>query len=174
MVVWLAGAFNTKRMVRRQSAGSRWLDIGEACMASLFLFWKRMQFGPLARRFVPNARFFAWIGVALTIAGFLLAIAARLFLGGNWSGTVAIKERHTLASMGPYALVGHPIYSGFLLAILGTALAIVEIRALIAATLVFLMLAHKRNLEERFMMGQFGATYAEYRRQVKALIPFVW
>jgi protein-S-isoprenylcysteine O-methyltransferase Ste14 len=61
-----------------------------------------------------------------------------------------------------------------LLAILGTALAIGAIRALIGASLVFLILAHKINLEERFMTEQFGASYAEYRHHVKALIPFVW
>lgn len=125
-------------------------------------------------RFVPRSYGVAWLGVALTIAGIALAIVARLFLGGNWSGSVTIKQGHTLVRKGPYTIVRHPIYSGFLLAILGTGLAIGEIRALIAAILIFAILAHKINLEERFMMEQFGAEYGQYRRRVKALIPFVW
>ncbi len=123
---------------------------------------------------MPNSPAVAWVGVALTLAGIALAIAARLFLGGNWSGTVTIKEGHTLVRKGPYTLMRHPIYSGFLLAIFGTALAIGEIRALIAASIVLAVLTHKINLEERFMMEQFGAEYAQYRRKVNALIPFVW
>lgn len=173
-VVWLIGAFATKPTARRQPAESRWLDIGEAWMAALLLFRSKLQFGPLAWRFVPNAQTLVWLGVALTIAGLSLAITARLFLGGNWSGTVTIKKGHILVRRGPYALVRHPIYSGILLAILGTALAIGEVRALVGASLVFLILAHKMNLEERFMMERFGASYAEYRNHVKALIPLVW
>jgi len=174
VIVWLIGAFATKPTARRQPVESRWLDIGEAWMAALLLFRNRLRFGPLERRFVPNTHSVVWLGVALTIAGLSLAITARLFLGGNWSGTVTIKKGHTLVRRGPYALVRHPIYSGILVAILGTALAIGEIRALMGASLVLLILVHKMNLEERFMTEQFGGSYAEYRHQVKALIPFVW
>jgi protein-S-isoprenylcysteine O-methyltransferase Ste14 len=38
----------------------------------------------------------------------------------------------------------------------------------------FAMAGAQVNLEERFMGEQFGANYAQYRRHVKALIPFVW
>lgn len=173
-IVWLFAAFATKPTERNQPARSRLLDIGEAWMAALLLFRDRLRFGLLAQRFVPIAHGLAWLGAALTVAGLIVAITARLFLGGNWSGTVTIKKGHTLVRRGPYALVRHPIYSGILLAILGTALAIGEIRALLGASLVLLILIHKINLEERFMTEQFGAGYADYRRQVKALIPFVW
>jgi len=173
-VVWVIGAFTTKRTVRRQSSASRLLDLGEAWLALLLLSAKRMQFGLLALRFVPDWSGVAWLGVAVTLAGVALGICARLFLGSNWSATVTIKERHTLVRRGPYALVRHPIYSGFLLAIFGTALAIGEIRALIGASVVLAILVHKIFLEERFMSEQFGAEYAEYRREVKALVPFVW
>jgi len=173
-VVWLIGAFGTKPTAQRQPAGSPLLDLAEAWMAALLLFQSRLRFGFLMWRFVPGASLFAWIGAALTIAGLGLAITARLFLGRNWSGIVTIKEGHTLVRRGPYALVRHPIYSGILLAIVGTALAIGEIRALVGGSLVFLILAHKINLEERFMAEQFGENYAEYRREVRALIPFVW
>ena len=98
---------------------------------------------------------------------------ARFFLGRNWSGIVTIKQGHTLVRKGPYRFVRHPIYTGLLLAIFGTALAIGEIRALIGAGLVFALFVHKISLEESFMTEQFGADYADYRRNVKALIPFV-
>lgn len=113
LVVWLIGAFTAKRTARRQPTGSRWLDIDEAWMAALFLFWRRLQAGPLARRFVPNASLFAWLGVALTIAGLALAITARLFLGGNWSGTVTIKEGHTLVRGGHTRSCGTPSIPDF-------------------------------------------------------------
>jgi protein-S-isoprenylcysteine O-methyltransferase Ste14 len=75
---------------------------------------------------------------------------------------------------GPYTLVRHPIYSGLLLGIFGTAMAIGVIRALIAAVIVFVILLHKIGLEEKFMVEQFGKSYVGYQRSVKGLIPFVW
>jgi protein-S-isoprenylcysteine O-methyltransferase Ste14 len=173
-VVWFVAAFSTKRTTQRQSWASRWLDVAEGWLAWLFLFARRVQFAPLAWRFVPRADPIAWAGVALTVVGIGLAIVARFFLGSNWSAIVTIKQGHTLVRRGPYALVRHPIYSGLLVAILGTAVAIGEIRALIAASLIFALVVHKIILEEKFMTRQFGADYLEYRRKVKALIPFVW
>ncbi len=173
-VVWLVGALTAKRIARSQSAGSRLLHLALGLLAWLIGFSKPFGFGLLARPFVPNSPVTAYSGLALTIAGVGFAIWARLILGGNWSGRVTIKEGHTLEKRGPYAIVRHPIYSGLLLAILGTAIAFREIRGLIAVALVFAMLLMKSRMEERFMIEEFGSVYREYGRQVKALIPFVY
>jgi protein-S-isoprenylcysteine O-methyltransferase Ste14 len=57
--------------------------------------------------------------------------------------------------------------------LLGTALVLGEVRGLVALPLAFLAWWFKSRLEEKFMQQQFGAEYAEYKRRVKALIPFV-
>jgi protein-S-isoprenylcysteine O-methyltransferase Ste14 len=111
--------------------------------------------------------------LALTLAGAGFAIWARAYLGRNWSAIVTIKEDHRMVRSGPYALVRHPIYSGFLLALLGSALALGEVRGLVAVALAFLAWWFKSRLEEQFMEQRFGAEYAVYKRRVKALIPFV-
>ena len=85
-----------------------------------------------------------------------------------------MKQDHELVRNGPYALVRHPIYSGLALAILGTALAVGEVRCLLAFILVVFEFKRKSLQEERFMIEQFGAQYVQYRREVKSLIPFVW
>lgn len=54
--------------------------------------------------------------------GLVVTLWARLILGGNWSATVEFKERHELIERGPYRVVRHPIYSGVLLMVLGTAI----------------------------------------------------
>jgi protein-S-isoprenylcysteine O-methyltransferase Ste14 len=102
-----------------------------------------------------------------------LAVWARVFLGANWSATVTIKQDHEIIRNGPYALVRHPIYSGFLLGMLGTAIAIGEVRGLIAWGLAFLGWWLKLQTEERFLLEQFGTQYLKYRKETKALIPFV-
>ena len=74
---------------------------------------------------------------------------------------------------GPYAVVRHPIYSGGLLAMLGSALAFGEVRGLVALGLAFTGWWFKSRLEEEFMERQFGAQYVAYKQRVKALIPLV-
>lgn len=173
-VVWFVGSLTAKRTARAQSSSSRLLHISIGALAFIVGFTKPFAFAPLTQPFVPDSPAVAYTGVLLTLAGVGLAIWARVFLGGNWSGTVTVKEHHSLVKNGPYAIVRHPIYSGLLLALLGTAVAFRELRILIAAGLALVMYAMKVNMEEKFMIEEFGAEYQEYRRRVKALIPFVY
>jgi protein-S-isoprenylcysteine O-methyltransferase Ste14 len=111
------------------------------------------------------------MGLVLTMAGCGFAAWARLALGSNWSGTATIKENHELVVKGPYRLARHPIYSGILIACLGTTLAIGEWRCIVGLIVVSLGLALKVTQEERLMVATFPEAYPLYRRRVKALIP---
>jgi protein-S-isoprenylcysteine O-methyltransferase Ste14 len=95
-----------------------------------------------------------------------------VFLGRNWSATVTVKDQHELIRRGPYRFVRHPIYTGMLLAFLGTAIAQDQWRSLLAFVLVWLALWRKWRLEERFMQETFGEQYAAYRREVPAVVPW--
>jgi protein-S-isoprenylcysteine O-methyltransferase len=173
-VIWLIGSFVSKPTVRRQSEVSRFLHSVTLGFSFYLLFNPQMGVGPLGRRFVPATVALPWIGLALTIAGIAFAVWARFALGGNWSGTVTIKEDHQLIRTGPYAIVRHPIYTGLLLAEFGTALAFGEVRGLVAVAIATVSLRLKSLAEESFMAEQFGDQYAQYRRETKALVPFVW
>ncbi|MCL5005518.1 MAG: isoprenylcysteine carboxylmethyltransferase family protein [Acidobacteria bacterium] len=172
VVVWVAGAFATKPTARRQSRGSRLRHRALGLLAVAVMFTKYFQW--LARPFYPASSVVAYTGLVLTAAGIGFAVWARFSLGENWSGIVTVKQNHTLVRQGPYEIVRHPIYSGILLGLLGTALADREWRTLVAAGLLALMLVSKSRLEERFMTEEFGDEYREYQRRVKGLIPFVW
>jgi protein-S-isoprenylcysteine O-methyltransferase Ste14 len=172
-IVWLVGALRTKRTARVQSSVTRLIDIALTGLAFALLFNDRFAIGLLARRFVPYSLVIAYAGLALTLTGIGFAIWARVFLGRNWSAIVTIKHDHQMVRTGPYALVRHPIYSGFLLAVLGSALVFGEVRGLLALGVACLAWWLKSRLEEKFMEQQFGEEYAVYKRRVKALIPFV-
>ena len=96
---------------------------------------------------------------------------ARFYIGQNWSSAVTIKIGHELIRTGPYAWVRHPIYSGLLLAMIGTALACRETRGLLAIVLLWLGFWIKSRMEEGFMRKAFGPEYQEYSRSTGALIP---
>jgi protein-S-isoprenylcysteine O-methyltransferase Ste14 len=172
-VLWAASALTAKKKARAESVRSRVIHIAAMAVVFTLLFNPRIGFGLLGRRFVPEGSAISYTGFAITIAGVLLAAFARLCLGGNWSAVVAIKDDHQLVRSGPYAVVRHPIYSGLLLAILGTAIAIGEWRCLVALILAIPAFWQKARLEEQFLVQRFGAEYAQYRTAVKALIPFI-
>jgi len=114
-----------------------------------------------------------WSAVGLIVIGLSFSIWARRVLGANWSGTVTVKVQHELVQLGPYRRIRHPIYTGVLLAILGTGLAAGEVRGLVAFALAFAALWLKSRAEERWMEREFGERYAAYRRSSRALVPFL-
>jgi protein-S-isoprenylcysteine O-methyltransferase Ste14 len=173
---WLWSARNVKHVAR----GERWLPRFVKYWLPL-LVAGALIFGPgewvgrswLREQFVPHTPA-AWsIGLALAIAGVALAIWARAILGRNWSSVVQVKENHELIEAGPYAVVRHPIYTGLLMAFLGSAIKVGDVRGLVGVAIVFVSFWIKLRLEERWMQDQFGANYTDYRRRTRALIPGV-
>jgi protein-S-isoprenylcysteine O-methyltransferase Ste14 len=172
-IFWLARALTAKRAARRQSVSSRITQSLPVVAGFYLLFGRATWPWWLTRRFVPESPVFAWLGLLITAAGIAFAMWARIWIGRNWSGTVTIKEDHELVQSGPYALVRHPIYSGFLLAFLGTGVIEGQVRALVGFLLVLFGWGLKLRLEESFMVEQFGNAYSAYKKRVKALVPFV-
>jgi protein-S-isoprenylcysteine O-methyltransferase Ste14 len=172
-VVWLVGAITAKRTERTQTSASRVRHLALEAAAFFLVFGHIPWPAWLQWRFVGGSIGAQWVGLALTAAGIAFAIAARVWIGRNWSGRVTIKEQHELIKNGPYSLVRHPIYSGFLLALLGTAMVQGEVRGLIGFALAALGWIFKLRTEEAFLAQQFGNAYLEYKQRVKALVPFV-
>ena len=108
---------------------------------------------------------------AVGAAGIAIACWARYHLGENWSGTVTLKENHELIRTGPYRNIRHPIYTGILLALLGTAIAVGEARALIAVAIAYASFYTKARREESFPAKEFGANFTEHQRHTGMFLP---
>jgi protein-S-isoprenylcysteine O-methyltransferase Ste14 len=170
---WLVAALWSKPVARREQLLTRVVHLAIMTVACVLLFSSSTKVGVLGARLLPEAAGIGWAGLCMTVAGCVFAAWARVCLGPNWSGTATRKQNHELVRRGPYALVRHPIYAGFLLAILGTALALGEVRGLVALALAFVGWLTKARTEERLLAEEFGGAYARYRREVKQLIPFI-
>jgi protein-S-isoprenylcysteine O-methyltransferase Ste14 len=174
LVVWLIWAFKTKRTRVREGFSSR-LSYSILNVAAFYLLFS----GDVPREYL-GARLFEpiiWtngLGIALTAAGIAFAFWARAYLGGNWSSAVTVKVGHELVRSGPYRFVRHPIYTGLMLALFGTAIVRHQVRGVIALVLAYIGFKIKSKIEERAMTDTFGAQYDEYSRTTGAIVPRLW
>jgi len=172
-VLWVLWALRTKRaQVRLNLSEALTYMVPTALGAYLCL----ARSGALSRvglwrATIPAIPWLMWLGAAMTLAGLLFAIWARLYLGKNWSGLVTVKQEHELIRTGPYRVVRHPIYTGILFALIGTSLCRRNVWGFLGFALVWLGLWLKSRLEERFMVETFGPQYDEYRQTTGALLP---
>jgi protein-S-isoprenylcysteine O-methyltransferase Ste14 len=172
LAYWFTAARDVKPTRRRESRASRLLTTALTIPAAALFALRGPWFHWLGARFLPDTAISYRIGLLMVVSGLAFAVWARVHLGRNWSGTVTVKEDHELIRSGPYGIVRHPIYTGLLLAILGTAFVFGEVRGLLAFALLTTALSLKLRREERFMQESFPDTYPSYRAQVPALIPF--
>jgi protein-S-isoprenylcysteine O-methyltransferase Ste14 len=173
LIYWLVAARAVKTTRWRESIRSRLLHRVPLTLTALLLVGGRQLPSLLRERFLPQTSACPVLGLVMLAAGLGFAVWARRHLGPNWSGTVTLKEDHALIRTGPYNYVRHPIYSGILLALLGTAVVIGEWRGLLAFALAVAGLAYKSKVEEERMREIFPE-YDEYRRETAALIPWVF
>jgi protein-S-isoprenylcysteine O-methyltransferase Ste14 len=173
-VLWAILGFAVKQTVGSRSDVRARIAVWGVLLAWLILFTDDMRPGVLAARFLPVDPTVAYIGLGITILGLGFAVWARFVIGRNWGGLITVQQDHKLMRNGPYGIVRHPIYSGFMLATLGTAIIVGQIGGLISVALIVISWGYKARLEETLMVEQFGAEYEDYRRHVKALIPGVW
>ena len=175
LVYWRLSAADVKPAVRHESKWSRASYIIPIVIASILLSIPPMAGdGFLFSRFLPPGTDAYWPGVILIAAGLGFSVWARQHLGRNWSGTVQVKQDHQLICDGPYRFVRHPIYTGILVAFLGTAIVNCDWCGILGVLIAFGSFWRKLTLEERFMRETFGSAYEEYRARTAALIPYLF
>jgi protein-S-isoprenylcysteine O-methyltransferase Ste14 len=176
ILFWAVSAFSAKRDIS-QTAWKRFalLRITIAFVIVGWL-WATSRWGKTANTNINFAShtmgWLAVIGVVFCLAGIALAVWARVHLGRNWSSVPTLKEDHELITSGPYSVVRHPIYSGVMLAVLGSTLTSpVWLAAFVLVTAMFIW---RVRVEEALMTKQFPNQYPDYKKRTWALIPYVW
>ena len=178
LLVWGISAFFVKQDVRGGGWQRYWILRLVAAAIIIFAAVRLGRAGSSGTTFLSRNIFvpplaLGWAGAALTAIGIGFAIWARVNLGRNWSSRPAVKEQHELVTTGPYTYVRHPIYSGILLAALGTAL-MTSIFGIVSSGAPYLLGQVRINKEERIMLELFPEQYPEYQKHTKRLVPFVW
>ena len=95
-----------------------------------------------------------------------------MHLGRNWGIPMTQKDEPELVTSGPYHLVRHPIYSGILVAGVGTAVALSWLW-LIAVALAGLYFIYSAKVEEHYLTERVPDAYPAYKRSTKMLVPLI-
>jgi len=168
---WLISTRKLKTIKQREPwYGILWHRLPLAT-AYILLFSSGIPYGWLDRRFLENTPAMAGTGLALTAAGVALAIWARWHLGENWSSMVTLKAGHELVRSGPYRHIRHPIYTGILVAMAGTALVMGRVRGLVALGITLVAFYAKARKEERWLGKEFGAGFEAHARETGMFLP---
>ncbi len=164
---WLVAAFSMKR---GRVPWSRELRI-RALIAVIAVILIRL--GVFRGHGLNTALWRAALGLALFALGLGFAIWARMHIGRNWGTPMTQKDEPELVTSGPNHLIRHPIYSGILVAGLGTAVSLSWLW-LIAVSLAGVYFLYSATVEERYLTEQFPDTYPAYKRSTKMLLPFIF
>ena len=168
---WIIGAIRTRATREKESFTSRFAILLLEIVGYILVFSGSAGIGFLGTRFIPRSMVSAILGVVLTWSGVGLAIWARHHLAEYWSARITIKEDHQLIRSGPYSHLRHPIYSGLVLATIGSALVIDEWRCVLGVCLVLTGYCLKARKEETMLGRQFGDAFQEHRKHTGFLIP---
>jgi protein-S-isoprenylcysteine O-methyltransferase Ste14 len=164
---WIVAAFSMKR---GRVPWSRELRIRALLVVAVILL---IRLGAFRGHNENTDPWRAGIGLVLFALGLAFAVWARIHIGRNWGTPMTKKDEPELVTGGPYHLVRHPIYSGLLVAGVGTAVALgwMSLTVVALAGIYFL---YGARVEERDMAEQFPDKYPEYKRSTKMLVPFIF
>jgi protein-S-isoprenylcysteine O-methyltransferase Ste14 len=171
VIYWISAAVRTRPTRRKESFASRSGVLLLEIVGYVLVFSDSAGVGFLGTRFIRRTLGSATLGLGLTWLGIGLAIWARYHLGQYWSGRITIKQNHQLIRGGPYAHVRHPIYTGLILATIGSTLVIDEWRCVLGICLVLTGYCLKARNEETMLRQEFGDSFDEHRKHTGFLIP---
>jgi protein-S-isoprenylcysteine O-methyltransferase Ste14 len=166
-IYWLAASIGVK------AGQTRWTRFAGVRIGVILVILLLLHVKAFKNHAAVSNPWLEGIGLAVFLLGLALAIWARVYLGRNWGMPMSQKADPELITTGPYSSVRHPIYSGIILAMIGTTIA-VSLYWLVAVALLGAYFIYSATEEERFMAGRFRDSYPEYKRSTKMLIPFVF
>ncbi|HLX19505.1 MAG TPA: isoprenylcysteine carboxylmethyltransferase family protein [Gaiellaceae bacterium] len=163
---WLAAAFSMKR------GRVPWARSGGIRLVILVLVVVLIRLGAFRHHAVHTDPARSAVGLALFAAGLLFAIWARVTIGRNWGTPMTEKVDPELVTTGPYRFVRHPIYTGIILAGIGTAVGLSWF-LLVPFAIADAYFIYSATVEERYLAKEFPDTYPAYKRSTKMLVPFI-
>ncbi len=177
MLVWVGFASAFFIGGKARPAGKTVVSAPRAMWGILFqavafaMVWARRPSAPL--RADTPAPVLA-IALSIGVASALCALYAKRHLGRQWRVNAALLADHDLVMSGPYSVVRHPIYAAMVGMLFMTGLIMARWEVLAAAIPIFLIGIEIRvRAEDRLLEDRFGDLFREYKRRVRAYVPYI-
>lgn len=132
-----------------------------AALSVLFLFYNHHLFGTTP------------VLIALQVATALLMIWARITFGLRSFHASASTSEGKLITNGPYRYWRHPIYTSIIYFVWIGQISNPTLLSLLGAAVVTLALFTRMIMEESFLIDTYPE-YAEYKKQTKRIIPYIF
>jgi protein-S-isoprenylcysteine O-methyltransferase Ste14 len=175
-------ALLVKIRAQRRSLGRSPVILGRVGVGPLERWFERL--GPLALLFWPAVWLWIVVGAAplaqgtrcrigthLVVAGAALSGSSIFLMGRAWRIGIDPDNRTDLADTGPYRWIRHPIYSGWLVMLLGTILVVRHPMIPAAALVTAAGVLYEALREERHLLRTFGERYAQYLARTGRFAP---
>jgi len=170
IVVWIVGAIDTARKAPNVESKPRASVTPIVLFIALVLVLTRIHWEALSF----DSAGLTLIGAAILVSSTVFTVWSRVALGSMWSVNALARVDHELRTSGPYSVTRHPIYTGMIGMVLGTALVSGHGEWILILILVVVGLVGKAVREERMMMSTFPQDYPAYRNRVPGLVPRPW
>jgi protein-S-isoprenylcysteine O-methyltransferase Ste14 len=162
----------TGRMPGLLRSGAFYLAASIAYFGICWLLWI-----PLPATLLPAARAAVLIlGSVLLFAGLGLVLWGRQALGKQYFASTSMGAQlfagHRLVTEGPYALMRHPMYLGYILTGAG-GLLVYRTWTFVFIAVGFLGLAFRARREEQALEAEFGEVYQAYCQRVPGWMPWL-
>jgi protein-S-isoprenylcysteine O-methyltransferase Ste14 len=124
---------------------------------------------------LPRVTSLRAIGIGLLILGIGIRVICIRTLGRFFTAHLRVNEGRRLIQEGIYKHLRHPSYFGMIFSFLGLPLVFCSLYGVLCMIFIGIpSLLFRINLEERFLVEEFGEEYLEYRKHTYKLIPFVY
>jgi protein-S-isoprenylcysteine O-methyltransferase Ste14 len=170
---WLISAFGNKKSTKQTASNFIGIRFGMFFILIILFHILNIHTDSFRNRLASNNEIILTVSLIIFLLGLFIAIWARLNLGKNWGTPMSVKQNPQLVTSGPYRYVRHPIYTGILLAMVGsiTISSFYWLAVFVISGIYFFFCATQ---EEKIMMKQFPKVYPSYKAKTKMLIPFIF
>jgi protein-S-isoprenylcysteine O-methyltransferase Ste14 len=166
-IYWLAVSIGVK------AGESRWTRFAGVRVAIFLIVLLLVRVRAFKGHTATDDPWLLGIGLAVFLLGLALAVWARVYLGRNWGMPMTKKAEPELVTTGPYKTIRHPIYTGIILGMVGTTIA-VSLYWLVGVVVLGAYFIYSAFSEDRYLAQTFPGTYPAYKRSTKMLIPFIF
>lgn len=175
IVIHTRPKYGERGKINKRDKGTKWLLVINFCICIYLSFFMVGNKGwdRLLNTKLPVLCSYA--GVLLMLAGVVIRLWAVLTLKRAFTLSVQTSKEQHLITSGIYRKIRNPAYTGSICSLIGTALGL---RGLIALVLVvgFSMACYYARIvvEEEALRKHFGNEFTEYEKRTYRLLPFIW